>query len=363
MTTKAILPFDATHPGTLLLEELRARKIKQIDLAAEIGVLPTFLNEIIRGKRPITADLAILLEKTLEIPADFWMRFQSQYDIDKARLKEKNVRKIELLEIWNIVKEYVPVKSFKKHGYIGNSLEENISTIKDIYQVNSVDGLINTVAQHQAVAFYRKSDKLQIERNNMLGWSKLAEYEASKIELKEFDFDTIDTLKKELQIIFFENKNVRNRTQSKLKEYGIKLVYIPRFEKAPVDGFSFWSGDNPVIALTLRHKRIDNFAFNVFHELGHIDLHLREEKERRFLDIIGAKNADKYEQQADNYAQKTLISENQWVDLVNNYIPLSDIRIYEFANKYGINPAIILGRACYEMNYYAIKSDIDKKLN
>ena len=65
MTTKAILPFDATHPGTLLLEEIKARGIKQRELAVELGVLPTFLNEIIKGKRAITADFAILLEESI----------------------------------------------------------------------------------------------------------------------------------------------------------------------------------------------------------------------------------------------------------------------------------------------------------
>lgn len=363
MTTKAILPFEATHPGTMLLDEIKARGIKQKDLATEIGVLPTFLNEIIKGKRAITADFAILLEKALEIPADFWLRFQSQFDIDKARLKEKNIRKIKLLETWNIIKEYVPIKCFKKHGYIGESLESDISTINGIYQVNSIDELINTVAQDRVLAYYRKSDKLQIEKNNMLAWSKLAEYEAAKFELQAFNAETICKLKKELQLILFENKDVKERTQDKLQEFGIKLVYIPRFEKAPVDGYSFWSGSNPVIALTLRHKRIDNFAFNIFHELGHIELHLQEEKERKFLDIYGTKNDDIFEQQADNYAQKSLISENQWTDLVNNYQPLTDERINQYSSKYGINPAIILGRVCHEMNYYAVKSNIDKTLN
>ena len=98
MTTKEIIPFEATHPGTLILDEIKARDIKQKELAAEIGVLPTFLNEIIKGKRPITADFAILLEKALDIPADFWMKFQSQYEIDKARLKEKNIRRIEMMK-------------------------------------------------------------------------------------------------------------------------------------------------------------------------------------------------------------------------------------------------------------------------
>ena len=98
MTTNNITPFEATHPGILLQDELKARNIKQKELANELGVLPTFLNEIIKGKRTISADFSVLLEKVLDIPADYWLRFQTQYDIDKARIKEKNVRKIELIE-------------------------------------------------------------------------------------------------------------------------------------------------------------------------------------------------------------------------------------------------------------------------
>ena len=96
MTTKNMIPFEATHPGTVILDEINARNISQKILAHELGVLPTFLNEILKGKRAITADFAILLEKSLGISSDYWMRFQSQYDIDRARLKEKNVRKIEI---------------------------------------------------------------------------------------------------------------------------------------------------------------------------------------------------------------------------------------------------------------------------
>lgn len=159
-----ITPFEATHPGTLLLDEIRVRNIKQKELASELGVLPTFLNEIIKGKRAITADFAILLEKALEIPADFWMRFQTQYDIDKAKLKEKNIRKIELIETWNIIKKYVPIKQFKKLGYLTDSLENNIQEIKEIYKVTTIDDLVNVVAKHRPSSFYRKSEKLQIDK-------------------------------------------------------------------------------------------------------------------------------------------------------------------------------------------------------
>ena len=363
MTTKGILPFEATHPGILISDEIKERNIKQKELAIEIGVLPTFLNEIIKGKRAVTADFAILLEKALEIPADLWMKFQSQYEIDKARLKEKNIRRIELMEIWNIIKSYVPIKYFKKLNYLSESIENNISIIKIIYQVKTIDGLVNAVAEYKATAFYRKSDKLQVDKLNMLAWSKLAEYEAEKVVLRKFDPDNIDQLKKELIVIFTENINVKEKTRLKLKEYGIKLVYIPKFEKTPIDGFSLWSNENPAIVLTLRHKRIDNFAFTIFHELGHVDLHLQKEKDRKFIDLINSKQKDVFEQQADNYAQIGLINNNQWNDFSNNFMPFDDQKINVFAKKHNINPAIVLGRICWENNYYAVKSSINKTLN
>jgi HTH-type transcriptional regulator/antitoxin HigA len=78
----------ATHPGVLIKDEIDATPgLSQRTLAKELGLLPSLLNEIIKGKKPVTADIAILLEKALGISADYWMRFQSQYEIDKARTK------------------------------------------------------------------------------------------------------------------------------------------------------------------------------------------------------------------------------------------------------------------------------------
>ncbi len=72
-------------------------------------------------------DMAVLLEKVLEIPASYWMRFQSQYDIDKARIKERNLIQVKNIEIWKVIKEYVPIKYFKKLGYLSEIIQEDIA--------------------------------------------------------------------------------------------------------------------------------------------------------------------------------------------------------------------------------------------
>jgi HTH-type transcriptional regulator/antitoxin HigA len=355
------IPFEATHPGILIKDELEFREdIKQKDLAELLGVKPSFLNEIIKGKRPITADLAILLEKTLEIPADYWMKFQSQYEIDCARIKEKNINKIKLIELWNIIKEYLPVNYFKKQGYLSEKIEENITKIKLIYSINTIDDLVNIFATKK-FAFYKKSEKLKIDDKNMIAWNSLAEFEAKNQLINTFNFDNIEQLTKNLNNIFFENNNTLTKVKDVLNQFGIKFLAIEKLEKTPVDGYSFWSENNPAIAVTLRHSRIDNFAFTIMHEIGHIALHLKNNKEQKFLDLTH-KEVNHFETEANDFAQKKLITENCWEDIITNYTPLNDEKIVEISNRYNIHPAIILGRVCYEMDYYALNTTIDKKL-
>ena len=361
MATNTLIPFEATHPGILIKDELEVRHdITQKDLAVLLGVQPSFLNEIIKGKRPVTADIAILLEKSLGIPADYWMKFQSQYEIDCAKIKEKNIAKIKLIEIWNIINQYVPVKFFSKKGYLTNDLSSNITTIQSIYAVQSIDGLINKFSEKK-FAFFKKSEKLQIDEKNMIAWTSLVEYEAKIKKTNTFNFENLPQLSKELREIFYNNNNTLELVDKKLAQYGIKFLMINKLEKTPIDGYSFWSENNPAIALTLRHHRIDNLAFTILHEIGHIALHLKDNKEIKFLDLNKIEEND-FENDANLYAQEGLIPTNSWNDLVQNYLPLSDEIIYEFSHKYRIHPAIILGRACFEMDYYGVKTNIDRKL-
>ena len=75
-----------THPGEVLLEEfLRPLDLTQVDVAAKLGISNNRLNEIVRGKRGITADTALRLAKVLKTTPEFWMNLQAMYDLTKAR--------------------------------------------------------------------------------------------------------------------------------------------------------------------------------------------------------------------------------------------------------------------------------------
>lgn len=80
-----LVPETPTHPGEILADELEARNITQKDFAGQIGMQKSQLNEIIKGKRHINAELAILLEEALDVPAAYWLNAQQGYDLDLAR--------------------------------------------------------------------------------------------------------------------------------------------------------------------------------------------------------------------------------------------------------------------------------------
>ncbi len=84
-----LTPGSAIHPGQLLKDELDARNMKQIDLAKELGIAKNVMSEIINGKRNLSPELAVRLEDILEIKAEFWMKYQMAYEIDKIRIKNK----------------------------------------------------------------------------------------------------------------------------------------------------------------------------------------------------------------------------------------------------------------------------------
>jgi addiction module HigA family antidote len=84
-----LTPFVATHPGEMIRDELKERGMTQKQLAAESGIKPSVLSETINGKRSVSLNVALALEKTLGISADIWMNLQTQYDLDMANIAER----------------------------------------------------------------------------------------------------------------------------------------------------------------------------------------------------------------------------------------------------------------------------------
>ncbi len=73
------------HPGEVLEEELEARELRKKDFASRIGIQAPHLSDLLKGKRHVSARIALKLEKELGIEADFWLRLQVAYDLAVAR--------------------------------------------------------------------------------------------------------------------------------------------------------------------------------------------------------------------------------------------------------------------------------------
>ena len=90
MNKKPQTPFEATHPGEMIRDELKERNMTQKQLAAQTGIKPSMLSETINGKRSVSLSVAVALEKTFGIPADVWMNLQTQYNLDTANIAERD---------------------------------------------------------------------------------------------------------------------------------------------------------------------------------------------------------------------------------------------------------------------------------
>lgn len=86
-------PFIATHPGELIKDELKERNLTQKELSEMTGIKPSVLSETINGKRSVSLNVAVALEKALGISAEVWMNLQTQYALDSAQIAEREKQK------------------------------------------------------------------------------------------------------------------------------------------------------------------------------------------------------------------------------------------------------------------------------
>ena len=93
MNKESLTPFVATHPGEMIKDELKERNMTQKQLATESGIKASVLSETINGKRSVSLNVAVALEKVLGVPADVWMNMQTQYDLDTANIATRGNEK------------------------------------------------------------------------------------------------------------------------------------------------------------------------------------------------------------------------------------------------------------------------------
>ncbi|MGI9229891.1 MAG: helix-turn-helix domain-containing protein [Gammaproteobacteria bacterium] len=148
------------------------------------------------------------------------------------------------------------------------------------------------------------------------------------------------------------------RARKLLAGKGIVLVIEKHLPGTYLDGAAMLSDtDNPVIGMTLRYDRLDNFWFVLFHELGHVFLHLSSGLHYDFFDEEGEGSEDAIEKEADKFALETLIPDDAWEQCLSRFA-LSDDSVRMDAERLGIDVSILAGRIRKEQNDYTILSDL-----
>jgi len=141
-----------------------------------------------------------------------------------------------------------------------------------------------------------------------------------------------------------------------LARHGITLVIERHFKRTFLDGAAMLDNDRPIVALTLRHDRMDNFWFALLHELAHVARHLTPEAPV-FIDDLDRTDPESVEAEADAIAQEALIPEENWRTAKVRQT-LSPEDAIGFADEIGVHPAIVAGRLRHEEKDFRLLSHL-----
>ena len=361
------VPFEATHVGEVIKDELAARNMKQSELSELTGIQKSILNDVIKGKRSLTPEMALLLENALGISATFLMNIQTQYELDCAKQSERVVVQTKMLEIWNVLKEQVSTQFFRKVSIIKGNIIEDVNRIFDVFAVDNLDDFFGLKAKEMELPYYyRKSEKVTTNPADILSWKYYCYYLSrnDKSILGIYDKDSADALTKELNKVFKENTDTVKRTGEVLNKFGIRFLVVKKAGQVPVDGMSFWIGDNPTIVVTERIASIDNFAFTTLHEVGHVYKHLTKDG-KAMINLFDEKK-DSEESEADNFALNAVVPNAEWKKFLAKTRDVVPYKIAPYimseAEKHEVNPQILFGRYKHDIGIYKIKNYFETKI-
>lgn len=139
-----------------------------------------------------------------------------------------------------------------------------------------------------------------------------------------------------------------------LDKIGVSLIIEPHLPETYIDGAAILAAPGrPVVALTIRHDRLDNFWFILMHELVHIARHLKADLTAVYndLDVEDATNAQ--EQEADRLAGEALIPEPEWKRSAASSLRNPDA-VQHLASRLRIHPAIVAGRIRHQRRSYRV---------
>lgn len=326
----------AIPPGESIKEQLEDRNMSQVEFAERMGQSTKFISQLLNGKVPLTHQTALKLESVLGVPARFWNNLEALYQEDLARIEQEKELEAEL----TIAKEF-PFSDMVKKGWIAaiKTPHGKVEELRRFFEVASLNQ-VNLITKLAPV--FRKLDNGKASDFALSAWLQKSYLEARHISTKTFNKQKLKTRIPQTRSLISENpETFLPKLIDILSDCGVALVLLPHLQNTYAHGATTWeSKTKAIITLSLRGKDADRFWFSLFHELGHLILH---EKDNTFIQYDDPTAEDIRETEADAFASGTLIPYEAYKAFIQNGL-FSEQAVLNFAEAVSIPPGIVVGR-------------------
>lgn len=302
--------------------------------------------EILSGKRQLTLDMVRALSVGLGIPAKVLIQKPSRPE----------------LQNWDTAL----VRIMERRGYFGKK------TLKEYDKSALINSFFKLFSILQPAALYRKTSFRSAPRtdnNALLAWGLHVLQKSKMIKVPtKYERGTVNLAFLQEVVRLSAKENGPLLARDYLKKHGIKLVIEPHLPKTHLDGATLFANkDNPVIGLTIRRERPDNFWFTLMHELAHVALHYESGKEYFYDEKIQEKDRiqiDDWEKDADQLAEESILPRSKWETSAAKITP-NQFSTEDLANELGIQTAVIAGMIQFKHHnfFYLNKIVNDKNLS
>lgn len=321
--------------------------LKKVDLVPYMGSLPK-VSEVLARKRPLNLAMIRKLHRHLDMPADVLLA-KTDEAVDLSEALPYNTAKF-------------PIKEMRNRGYFEGfrgTVREAMDNAEELIRSFMRDVQLLPTHPARLRAPMHQSGARLMDDYALLTWRVAVLKKARQIKLKSAyvkDSLTDERLRELVRLSRFEQGP--RLAQEFLADMGIALVFEDHFNKTYLDGAAMFDEDRPVVALTLRHDRLDNFWFALLHELVHVKKHLRPD--HSFIadnldDKIHRQTAE--EREADAGARDALIPPAEWLASELVISPTMDAAV-ALADKLRIHPTIVAGRVRFESGNWRLLSSI-----
>jgi HTH-type transcriptional regulator / antitoxin HigA len=298
------------------------------------------VSEVLNGKRPLSISMMRSLHEGFGIPAEVLLQEPGR-DLNPPAYR------------WQ---DY-PFAELVRQGYF-KGFEGSLQEAKRYAEELLGNLFANFQGNAQEPVLCRSAEGEQ-DVNALTAWQARALDLVFEQDLPPYDATLLNegVVRELVKLSKFEQGPVLAREL--LQRIGIAFVILKHLPQTYLDGACFKSpGGRPVVGLTLRHDRLDNFWFTLVHELVHIHLHLGQNNISFFDDTEHAakEGCTPQELEANEMANQWLIPQEIWGQVVETLTNEQDIR--NFAFGLGISPAIVAGRIRWEANDFKIFSGL-----